>query len=185
MPVILSVHFIFVAIFKWHFERARHMKDCFLTNLVTFINIFASSLVFVRIVPIEKPSAGVALPSSQPPSHTTCLTQVLGILARCWRRLSGFSQDVEGCCHDVFEDMFTQFLPIVPLLPTGACGERGFGSRSDRSSQRRSLLHSPREAQLCFHRSGLNFLKPIQARRLIHILPSSACYQTIEQESFF
>ena len=80
MPIILSVHFVFVAIFKWHFERARHMKDCFLTNLVTFINIFASSLVFVRIVPIEKPSAGVALPSSQPPSHTTCLTQVLGIL---------------------------------------------------------------------------------------------------------
>ena len=33
------------------------MKDCFLTKLVTFINIFASSLVYVRIVPIEKTSA--------------------------------------------------------------------------------------------------------------------------------
>ena len=76
VPAILAVHFVFVAIFKWHFERARHMTDCFLTKLVTFINIFASSLVFVRIVPIEKPSAGMALPSSQPASHTTCLTQV-------------------------------------------------------------------------------------------------------------
>ena len=81
--------------------------------------------------------------------------------------------------------MFTQFLPIVPLLPAGARGERDAGSRSDRSSQRRSLLHSPREAQLCFRRSGLNFLKPMKARRLIHCLPSSAFHQTIEQESFF
>ena len=158
------------------------MKDCFLTNLVTFINIFASSLVFVRIVPIEKPSAGVALPSSQPPSHTTCLTQVLGILSRCWRMLEDVVRIFSGCCRVVrmwsgcFEDIFTQFSPTVSLLPAGARGERGARSCSDRSSQRRSLLHSPREAQLCFRRSGLDFLKPMKARRLIHCLPSSAFY---------
>ena len=37
------------------------MKEGFLTYLVTFINIFASSIVYVRIVPIEKPSGATAL----------------------------------------------------------------------------------------------------------------------------
>ena len=89
------------------------------------------------------------------------------------------------CCQDFFEDIFTQFSPTVSLLHAGARGERGAGSHSDRSSQRRPLLHSPREAQLCFRRSGLNFHKLIKARRLIHFLLSSAFDQNIEQESFF
>ena len=61
VPAILAAHFVFVGIFKWYFERARHMKEGFLTYLVTFINIFASSIVYVRIVPIEKPSGATAL----------------------------------------------------------------------------------------------------------------------------
>ena len=89
-----------------------------------------------------------------------------------------------GCCRVVrmwsgcFEDIFTQFSPTVSLLPAGACGERGAGSRSDRSSRRRSLLHSPREAQLCFCRSEK---KPF----FINLIPSSAFHQAINQGSFF
>ena len=75
--------------------------------------------------------------------------------------------------------MFTRFLPIVSLLPTGACGKRGAGSRSDRSSQRRSLLHSPREAQLCFRRSGQTFLHlsclQVHFTKLLSRNPSSEC----------
>ena len=41
---------------KWSFERARHTHGM-LAWLVAVVNIFASSLVYVRIVPIEKTSA--------------------------------------------------------------------------------------------------------------------------------
>lgn len=53
MPMLLLSHFVVVFVIKWTFERARHIKGL-MSWLVSFVNVFASSLVFVRIVPIEK-----------------------------------------------------------------------------------------------------------------------------------
>ncbi len=53
MPILLLVHFCIVMAIKLTFERARNSRGM-LSWLVFFINVFASSLVFVRIVPIEK-----------------------------------------------------------------------------------------------------------------------------------
>ncbi len=54
IPLFLVFHFVLVFAIKWTFERARHLKGGVLTWLVATVNVFASSLVYVRIVPIEK-----------------------------------------------------------------------------------------------------------------------------------
>lgn len=54
IPLFLLFHFSVVFAVKWTFERARHTKGGMLTWLVSSVNVFASSLVYVRIVPIEK-----------------------------------------------------------------------------------------------------------------------------------
>ncbi len=54
IPLFLLFHFAAVFAIKWTFERARHTKGGVLTWLVSSVNVFASSLVYVRIVPIEK-----------------------------------------------------------------------------------------------------------------------------------
>ena len=80
IPVIIVVHFLCVGILKWIFERARVTKRSFLYNLVGFINIFASSFVYVRIVPIEKPDASNRWTVAPQITHTTFVTQSLFFL---------------------------------------------------------------------------------------------------------
>ena len=53
VPILLTAHFAVVFAIKWSFERARHTHGM-MSWLVALINVFASSLVYVRIVPIEK-----------------------------------------------------------------------------------------------------------------------------------
>ena len=54
IPIFLASHFAIVFAIKWTFERTRHSGGM-MSWLVSLINIFASSLVFVRIVPIDRP----------------------------------------------------------------------------------------------------------------------------------
>ena len=75
--MILVFHFLFVGIFKWFFERARHSKNGLHISIVTFINIFACSIVYVRIVPIEKP-LGIVFTS------TFCNCQLPLFSTSCW-----------------------------------------------------------------------------------------------------
>jgi hypothetical protein len=56
VPIMLSIHFAAVFVIKWSFERTRHTQGM-LSWLVSVVNIFASSLVYVRIVPIEMTNA--------------------------------------------------------------------------------------------------------------------------------
>ena len=53
VPILLLIHFIIVFLLKWTFERARHTQGK-MALLVAVLNVFASSLVYVRIVPIDK-----------------------------------------------------------------------------------------------------------------------------------
>ena len=53
VPILLGIHFMIVGLLKWTFERARHTQGK-MAQLVALVNVFASSLVYVRIVPIEK-----------------------------------------------------------------------------------------------------------------------------------
>ncbi len=53
VPILLSIHFLMVFILKWSFERARHTHGM-MALLVAVLNVFASSLVYVRIVPIGR-----------------------------------------------------------------------------------------------------------------------------------
>ena len=48
-----SIHFALVFVLKWTFERARHTHGM-MAMMVAILNIFASSLVYVRILPIDK-----------------------------------------------------------------------------------------------------------------------------------
>ncbi len=68
VPILLAIHFSAVFAIKWSFERARHTHGM-LAWLVSFVNIFASSLVYVRIVPIEKSSAYYKQKCPQRSSH--------------------------------------------------------------------------------------------------------------------
>ena len=81
VPILLAIHFIIVFIIKWMFERARHTKGV-LALLVSILNVAASSLVFVRIVPIKKkgqlPGHKCANGSSHPVvQHSTFFVQFL------------------------------------------------------------------------------------------------------------
>ena len=80
IPIIIGIHFICVGILKWFFERARLSKQGFLYTLVAFINIFASSFVYVRIVPIEKPKTTNQWTVAPQITHTTFMTQSLFFL---------------------------------------------------------------------------------------------------------
>jgi len=80
IPVILAIHFIFVGVLKWFFERARLSKPGFLSNLVAFINIFASSFVYVRIVSIEKLETTKQWTVAPQITHTTFMTQSMFFL---------------------------------------------------------------------------------------------------------
>jgi hypothetical protein len=53
VPILLGIHFVLVFILKWTFERARHTHGM-MALLVAVLNVFASSLVYVRIVPIGR-----------------------------------------------------------------------------------------------------------------------------------
>eukprot|EP00095_Tigriopus_kingsejongensis_P004696 maker-scaffold276_size226481-snap-gene-0.17 protein:Tk04696 transcript:maker-scaffold276_size226481-snap-gene-0.17-mRNA-1 annotation:"hypothetical protein" len=53
VPILLVCHLSVVFIIKWTFERARHTQGM-LAWLVSLVNVVASSLVYVRIVPIDK-----------------------------------------------------------------------------------------------------------------------------------
>lgn len=53
VPILLGIHFALVFGLKWTFERARHTHGM-MALLVAILNIFASSLVYVRILPIDK-----------------------------------------------------------------------------------------------------------------------------------
>eukprot|EP00094_Tigriopus_californicus_P001992 TCALIF_01920-PA protein Name:"Similar to ANK2 Ankyrin-2 (Homo sapiens)" AED:0.42 eAED:0.42 QI:11/0.75/0.4/0.8/1/1/5/0/1087 len=86
VPILLVTHLIFVFIIKWTFERARHTHGM-LAWLVSFVNVVASSLVYVRIVPIEKqrPSkwnreTTSFLPSHEVIQHSTFFVQTLFFL---------------------------------------------------------------------------------------------------------
>lgn len=86
VPILLATHLIFVFIIKWTFERARHTHGM-LAWLVSFVNVVASSLVYVRIVPIEKqrPSKWKRettsfLPSHEVIQHSTFFVQTLFFL---------------------------------------------------------------------------------------------------------
>ena len=50
---IFSIHFALVFVLKWTFERARHTHGM-MALMVAILNIFASSLVYVRILPLDK-----------------------------------------------------------------------------------------------------------------------------------
>ena len=85
IPLFLIFHFAAVFAIKWTFERARHHKGGLLTWLVSSVNVFASSLVYVRIVPIEKQSKNshhnrgqcASRPSHAVEQHSTFFVQSL------------------------------------------------------------------------------------------------------------
>ena len=53
VPILLCLHFIAVFILKWTFERVRHTQGM-MALFVAILNIFASSLVYIRVLPIDK-----------------------------------------------------------------------------------------------------------------------------------
>ena len=83
VPVLLAAHFAVVFAIKWSFERARHTHGM-MAWLVSGVNVFASSLVYVRIVPIEKQRPGcrakAAAAAGQALQHSTFFMQSLFFL---------------------------------------------------------------------------------------------------------
>ena len=74
MPTLLGVHLSLVTFFKLVFERTLHSRGM-AARLVTAVNICASTIVYVRIVPIER-QKHVRKPI-QFQQHSTCFSQSL------------------------------------------------------------------------------------------------------------
>ena len=110
VPILLAIHFMLVFIIKWTFERARHTKG-FMANTVALLNIFASNMVYVRILPIEKeakdaqkmPQNVEIKPQSQ--HHSTFFTQTLffllvfieNVFMTAWPLLKGHPNRALAC----------------------------------------------------------------------------------------
>ena len=111
VPILLTIHFIIVFILKWTFERARHTQGK-MALLVAILNVFASSLVYVRIVPIDKKInfKHISRLKKQQPTlqqHSTFFIQTLffllvfveNIILASWPLMKGHPNRAIGTIH--------------------------------------------------------------------------------------
>lgn len=100
VPLLLGLHFLLVFGLKWTLERARHTHGR-MALLVAILNIFASSLVYVRILPIDKQIRGDRITAQKSQQHSTFMMQTLffllvfveNILLASWPLIKGQSEN--------------------------------------------------------------------------------------------
>ena len=109
LPLMLLIHIFLVLILKFTMERTVYSKGM-AANLVALVNVVASTIVYVRIVPIEKSRVEAINNGSggggPPLTHSTCFIQTLfftlivieNLILSCWPLLSNGGHNRAVAC---------------------------------------------------------------------------------------
>ena len=104
----LLIHIFLVLILKFTMERTVYSNGM-AANLVALVNVVASTIVYVRIVPIEKSRVEAINNGSgggPPLTHSTCFIQTLfftlivieNLILSCWPLLSNGGHNRAVAC---------------------------------------------------------------------------------------